>query len=208
MDLRPIDVALAMAKKKGLTQTAFADLIGASSADVSNWKKRGMPADRHRDVAAALGISVDALLQGAQNVTSAPSMQGTRVPLISWVKAGQWHSASDPFAPGEAERWMDCPVPHSPGSYALRVRGDSMTAPHGNTRTYPEGSIIFVDSEKRTPTNGDRVIACLLGTDEVTFKVYKNEDGRQWLQPLNPSHDPIREEFKVLGTIFGKWEDG
>ncbi len=83
-----------------------------------------------------------------------------------------------------------------------------MTAPHGNTRTYPEGCIIFVDPQQRTPVNGDRVVACLVGTDEVTFKVYKNEDGRQWLQPLNPSHEPIRESFQILGTVLGKWEDG
>lgn len=55
---------------------------------------------------------------------------------------------------------------------------------------------------------GDRVVACLLDANEVTFKVYKNEDGRQWLQPLNPTHEPIREPFRVLGTVLGKWEDG
>ena len=90
----------------------------------------------------------------------------------------------------------------------MRVRGDSMTAPHGNNRTYPEGCFIFVDPEKRMPDNGDRIVACLEGSDEVTFKIYKNEDGRKWLQPLNPSHEPIREKFRVLGTVLGKWEDG
>ena len=91
--------------------------------------------------------------------------------------------------------------------FALRVRGDSMTAPHGNSRTYPAGCVIFVDPEKRSPTNGERVIAKLHGADEVTFKVYKEEDGRKWLQPLNPTHQPIRDEFAVLGTVIGKWED-
>lgn len=83
-----------------------------------------------------------------------------------------------------------------------------MTAPTGNSRTYPEGCIIFVDPEKRSPLNGDRVVACLDDSNEVTFKVYKNEDGRQWLQPLNPSHEPIRDRFKIVGTVLGKWEDG
>ncbi len=80
-----------------------------------------------------------------------------------------------------------------------------MTAPHG--RTYPEGCIIYVDPEQLNPENGMRVIAKLAGTDEVTFKVYKREDNRVWLQPLNPSHLPIREAFRVLGTVIGKWED-
>lgn len=83
-----------------------------------------------------------------------------------------------------------------------------MTAPSGNARTYPEGCFIFVDPERRSPVNGDRIVACLVGSNEVTFKVFKDEDGRRWLQPLNPSHEPIREPFKVLGTVIGKWEDG
>lgn len=141
------------------------------------------------------------------NTSPGPDMRG-KVPLISWVQAGEWCNAADPHLPGQADRWMDCPVSHSTSTFALKVRGDSMTAPHGNTRTYPEGCFIFVDPEKRTPDNGDRVVACMTGTDEVTFKVYKNEDGRKWLQPLNPSHEPIRESFHILGTVLGKWEDG
>lgn len=140
------------------------------------------------------------------NTSPGPDLRG-KVPLISWVQAGTWCQAVDLLQPGEAERWMDCPVSHSAGTFALRVRGDSMTAPHGNTRTYPEGCFIFVDPERREPVNGERVVACLSGTDEVTFKIYKNEDGRQWLQPLNPSHEPIRGEFHILGAVIGKWED-
>ena len=139
------------------------------------------------------------------NTSPGPVLRG-KVPLISWIQAGEWCAAADPHPPGTAERWLDCPVNHGKGTFALRVRGDSMTAAHG--RSYPEGCFIFVDPERRSPQNGDRVVACLSGTDEVTFKVYKNEDGRQWLQPLNSSHEPIREKFHVLGTVLGKWEDG
>ena len=131
-----------------------------------------------------------------------------RVPLVSWLQAAAWCKAKGLLQLGEAERWFDCPVSHSASTFTLRVRGDSMTAPHGNSRTYPEGCFIFVDPENRTPENGDRIIACLEDPDEVTFKVYKNEDGRKWLQPLNPSHEPIRGKFKVFGTVLGKWEDG
>lgn len=137
------------------------------------------------------------------NVTPGPAIRGL-VPLISWVRAGSWCEASDPLQPGDAEEWLPCPANHSPGTFALRVRGDSMTAPHG--RTYPEGCIIYVDPERKSPVNGERVVACLAGQHEVTFKTFKDEDGRRWLQPLNPSHEPIREAFHVLGTVIGKWE--
>lgn len=79
-----------------------------------------------------------------------------------------------------------------------------MTAAHG--RSYPEGSVIFVDPALRSPVNGQRIIAKLEsgdGDQNVTFKVYKEEDNRRWLEPLNPTHEPIREPFSVLGTVIG-----
>lgn len=199
----------------GLTQPELAKRANVSQSTIGNIESglRKRPRELLA-IAAALGVAPLWLETGSgpkastvQNIEPAPASRG-KVPLISWVRAGEWCEASDPFLPGDAEKWFDCPVAHSDGSFALRVRGDSMTASHGNTRTYPEGCIIFVDPERKSPVNGDRIVACLETTHEVTFKVYKNEDGRQWLQPLNPSHEPIREPFKVLGTVLGKWEDG
>lgn len=194
--------------------------------DVINGKSNALTAENSAKAAAFLRVSSSWLATGEgemlprdlvstnrvggglsiANTSPGPDVRG-KVPLISWVQAGAWCQAVDLLQPGEAERWMDCPVSHSAGTFALRVRGDSMTAPHGNTRTYPEWCFIFVDPERREPVNGERVVACLSGTDEVTFKIYKNEDGRQWLQPLNPSHEPIREKFHIIGTVIGKWED-
>lgn len=127
------------------------------------------------------------------------------VPVISWVQAGAWHEVSEAFQPEDAERYLPIFRGHSSQTYALKVRGDSMTSPHG--KSYPQGSYIIVDPAKVSPDNGDRIIAKLEGSAEVTFKVYKDEDGRKWLAPLNSSHQPITEPFKVLGTVIGKWED-
>lgn len=80
-----------------------------------------------------------------------------------------------------------------------------MTAPLGAARSYPEGVIIYVDFEQKSPINGQRIVAKTDGGNEVTFKVFKDEDGRRWLQPLNPMHQPIYEKFKVLGTVIGTW---
>ena len=80
-----------------------------------------------------------------------------------------------------------------------------MTATHG--KSYPQGSYIIVDPAKLSPNNDDRIIAKLEGCNEVTFKIYKDEDGRKWLSPLNPTYPPIMDPFKVLGTVIGKWQD-
>jgi len=183
-----------------------------SQSTLAELEKVGQGSAHTEALAKRYGVRVEWLARGEEpmthvNVEPAPERKGGDVPLISWVQAGDWNGAADPLQPGDAEAWLTCPRAHSSRTYALRVRGDSMTAPHGNLRTYPEGCIIFVDPERRMPVNGERIVAKLSGTDEVTFKVYKNEDGRQWLQPLNHTHPPIRDEFRVLGTVIGKWED-
>lgn len=138
------------------------------------------------------------------NVEPGRPLRGA-VPLISWVQAGQWEEAVDTFQPGDAEAWISTLKNVSARAYALRVRGDSMTAPYG--KSYPEGALIVVEPERCMPVNGDRIIAKLEGSNEVTFKVYKEDAGRRWLAPLNPQHPAIMEPFRVLGTVVGMWID-
>ena len=191
----------------GLTEEEFASRLSVSRGAVQQWEKGTTAPNRKRQpaVAALLNLSIAELMNHPSNVEVVNKNSGV-VPLISWIQAGHWGEAADPLQPGEAERWLPCATGHGPDSYALRVRGDSMTAAYG--KTYPAGSIIFVDPDLKSPTNGQRVIARLAGpADEVTFKVFKEEDGRRWLHPLNPTHIPIREAFTILGTVIGKWED-
>lgn len=205
--------------RAGITQAELARLCGVKPPSVNGWlsgKSKFLRGENLLQAANALKVNQQWLATGEgpmsspsshTNLEPGPNLRG-KVPLVSWVQAGAWCEAVHTTHVTEAERWMDCPVAHSSQTFALRVRGDSMTAPSGAARTYPEGCFIFVDPERKNPVNGDRVVACLLDANEVTFKVYKNEDGRQWLQPLNPTHEPIREPFRVLGTVLGKWEDG
>lgn len=214
------DRLLTAMERAGLSQADLARACDVKPPSVNGWlsgKAKFLRGENLLKASAALGVNEKWLATGEgpmlgsqdalSNVEPGPHLRG-KVPLVSWVQAGNWCEAVTPLHVTESERWMDCPVNHSSQTFALRVRGDSMTAPSGNNRSYPEGCYIFVDPERRDPVNGDRVVACLLDAHEVTFKVYKNEDGRQWLQPLNPSHEPIREPFRVLGTVLGKWEDG
>lgn len=197
-------------KSQKVSTKEMAAHCGVTPSAVSAWFATGRISKEKLAMAAdLLKVSTDDLISGdiennTGNVSAARAFTG-EVPVISWVQAGAWHDVADTFQPDDAERFLPIFRGHSSQTYALRVQGESMTAPHG--KSYPQGSYIIVDPAKVAPNNGDRIIAKLQGSAQVTFKVYKDEDGRKWLAPLNSSHPPITEPFKVLGTVIGKWED-
>ncbi|MEW5248641.1 LexA family protein [Microbulbifer sp. 2201CG32-9] len=111
-----------------------------------------------------------------------------RVPLISWVQAGDWAEAVDTFQPGEAEEWRETTARVGPHAFALRVQGDSMTAPVG--LSIPEGSVVIVDPDADY-TNGSIVVAKLEDTQEATLKRLAIDGPNKYLKPLNPTYAPI-----------------
>jgi SOS-response transcriptional repressor LexA len=205
-----------------LTEQQLADRIGVSRGSIQQWES-GKTAPKRANqeaVALALGITVSELLgiEPASITTSKVrmSMGGGNtetltipdgVPLISWIQAGCWADIADPYALGEAEDWLPCPVKHGPRAYCLRVRGDSMYNPGGRP-SYSDGDIIFVDPD-REAKHGDRVIVRLDDHQEGTFKQFLVEDGRKMLKALNPEWKPryveINGHASITGVVIGKW---
>lgn len=195
MESRPIDRALTWARELGMNQSGFARALEVSPQDVTNWKRRGMPPEHHAKAAQVVKRSVDELLGLSQKTEGGTSRKGDLsfhenvevvppskpVPLISWVRAGLWCEAHEPFVSGDAEEWYPCPVRHGPNTYCLLVVGDSMDAPGG----YREGEIIFVDPDIEARP-GDDVIA-RTGEGRVTFKRLKSDPDGMYLLALNPS---------------------
>lgn len=190
------------------TQVQTANAVGMSQGSYAELEKIGQGSTFTVAIAKFFGVNPEWLESGKggmlANVSTTRAFSG-EVPVISWIQAGSWNEAADSFQPGEADRYLPIVRGHSANTFALKVRGDSMTAQHG--KSYPEGCYIIVDPARCTPVNGERIVAKLEGTDEVTFKVYKEEDGRRWLAPLNQMHPPIFEPFKVIGTVISKFED-
>ena len=129
-----------------------------------------------------------------------------QVPLISWVKAGEFCEAHDPYALGEADEWYPRPKGAGNKTYALTVVGDSMTGPYPGGRSYPEGSIIFVDPDQEV-LPGMRGIFKLPDSNEVTFKELVSDAGRLYLKPLNPQYDKIKvtDEMVKCGKVIGSF---
>ncbi|THD42795.1 LexA family transcriptional regulator [Enterobacteriaceae bacterium ML5] len=161
------------------------------------------------DLAKALNVSPEYLKDGVEagNVSYVGIKENKgQYPLVSWVSAGCWLEAVEPYRKDEIDVWPETTVDASDNSFWLRVKGDSMTSPVGFT--VPEGMIILVDPE-REPASGKLVVAKLENENEATFKQYMIDAGRCYLKALNPHHPPtiVNGNCKIIGVVVDiKWE--
>lgn len=119
------------------------------------------------------------------------------LPLIGTVPAGypEWQEEH------EAEEFYPCSVEQikkRDGSFALRVKGDSMIE-----RRLLDGDIIFVDA-KRQPKPGDVVVA--RKDEEVVLRIYKEDAKGPYLEAGNKGYPLLRlKDARVLGVVVGSY---
>lgn len=152
-------------------------------------------------IASYFGVSVsdlrekdlEAIAHGAGNVSPGPAPSG-KVPVIAWVRAGDFAEAVDNYQPGQAEDWVEVTVPVRRYTFALRVEGDSMEP------DFPPGTLLIVEPEM-DPQPNDFVIAKNGG--DATFKQLV-KDGADWyLKPLN-SRYPMKQVLEgthIVGVV-------
>ena len=141
------------------------------------------------------------------NVQPLPQ-RGTR-PVISWVRAGHWEDISDPFGPGEADRW-EMPLYRSGDrSFWLQVDGDSMVADGGAAPSFPDGTLIHCDPDIGAEP-GKYVIAKNVMSQKATFKKLTTDGMMLYLTPLNTRYPtmPIdSENIRIIATVT-EWRIG
>lgn len=152
-------------------------------------------------IAKALGVKVEDLFNEAEGVISKPSGYEEKIPVLSWVRAGAMCSSPTSHGFSDCDEWISPPRPNmAPNCYALKVRGDSMQAPHGTS--FSDGCYIIVDPAM-APENRSYVIAMTRDTEESTFKQLIMDAGQTLLKPLNP-HYPIiqaNEDMIICGVV-------
>jgi SOS-response transcriptional repressor LexA len=201
-------------ERKGLTQGQLAEACGWAGGQgrIGNYERdeREPSGADYKKIGAALGVAPAYLQFGSDqarmpladyNVDPGPDLP-RRVPLISWVQAGNWSGVEDPFHVGDAEEWLPSPRRAGARTFALRVRGVSMEP------RYHEGDIIFVDPDAEA-RHGSRVIVRLVNEKEATFKELVVEGEHRYLRALNPAWPgqliEITGEAVICGVVVGKW---
>lgn len=203
-------------KVAGMSQAGLAKACGwKSQSRVGNYESgtREPTFDDVEQMAKALGVDPSELLIGPTKVVEqantepAPANRGN-IPLISWVQAGSFQEATEAYAPGMAEEYLPCPVPHSTWTFALRVRGDSMFNPHGG-KSFSEGDVIYVDPEVEA-INRSFVVVKLVDEQEASFKQLVIEGSHKYLKAINPAWpEPffqIDGDAVIQGVVIAKLE--
>ena len=192
-------------KELKLTQTAVAAMIGVSSASLTYWERDEIE-PKNKNMAAlarALDCAPDYLLFGATSGGDVSFVTiSSRVPLINWDAVLQ----SGVNEEIEAEDWLYYPKRCGSRTFALTVSNDSMVSPHPNNKSYPPGSIIFVDPDAPIQT-GSRVIAQVGNAAQATFKEYREDGGNRYLMPINPQYPTImvNADTVLIGAVIGSF---
>lgn len=211
MNMKWYDLAKDLMKRNGVSQETLAEHIGITKGAVSHWlnARREPSIEDIAKIMSYLGlqgfeVNRDGTIRDrspASNISyHGPNVTMGRYPVLSWVSAGDWMEAVEPYHRKAIERWMDTSVDCSGSSFWLDVKGDSMTAPVG--LSIPEGMVILVDPEVE-PRSGKLVVAKLDTENEATFKKLVIDAGRKFLKPLNPQYPmiEINGNFRIIGVV-------
>lgn len=181
-------------ENKGLSKAELARRVGVSDVTVGDWEK-GKISPRMGKVeliADTLGVTTDDLIFGMN------SNDSKLVPLYGSIAAGT------PIEMIQADEFIEIPEYISqryPGSYLLKINGDSMN------RIIPQGSYALI-SPTQDVSNGDAAVISINGKDATLKRFYKLQNTIV-LEPdsYNPEHQAVsfqstdNLQLKILGKM-------
>lgn len=201
----------------GLTQEALAKKAGVTRVAISKAEQgltKSFNGDTLFKIAAALGCNPQWLQSGkgeekawSTNIklTTQPDIRYS-YPMLNWVQAGHFSQCGDNYSMYDIDNWKESVKYAGERGFWLEVHGDSMSSPVGVS--FPEGMSILVNPEAE-PYSGGYVIARKKSSDEVTFKKYIYDMGREFLKPLNPQYPVIEmnNDCEIIGVVVdARWD--
>lgn len=186
------------------SQKELGKFCGVSDVAVGYWEKDiNVPGGESlAKLAKYFNTSIDYILYGTEFEGNLITKM-RRVPVISWVQAGQFTECKAAEVFSEVDKWVETSLRIGDSSFALEVKGDSMTNPNG-LPTIPEGATVIVDPDAE-PLNGKIVVARLDGTNEATVKKLVIDGPQKFLVPLNPRYPniSINGNCLIIGVVKG-----
>ena len=128
-------------------------------------------------------------------ITPVQKVRITDVPIYGQIPAGMSALTEEMIEGHVSLDARSANISKSRGTFALRVRGDSMIGTH-----IVDGDIVILEDSKDVQ-NGDIVAALIDG--ETTLKRYVVEHGRPYLKAENPRYPDLipAHELKIQGVM-------
>lgn len=203
-----------------VTQVQLAGRLGIDQSSVSNLESgKSASSSYSYQIAKICGVNPDWLVMGTgemilesrvredgseYDVSPGPNIVQGQIPIISYVRAGDFCEAEDPFEPGDADEWLPFRPPGAgPRTYALKVEGES------NDPRIRNGEVVIVDPD-RPPDPGKYVVAKRHSDSKVTLKQLSLAEGEYFLKPGNRDWpEPIIKvdgDWSICGVVIGKYD--
>lgn len=201
-------------KALGMTQEALAKKMGMTRGAITHYLSgRRIPPLRQFEKMAiilqtdaawlqfgiALEIDPETYTKRIKLVEDLPTLYP--IPIISWEQVDVIANINL-LDREKVTEWV--PRMYSEGlvSFALYVKGDSMTSPYGHMDSFREGTLVQFDNDIK-PSHGKYVIAILPDAKEAIFREYVIEGGIKYLKPLNPQYPLVQidDATKICGVM-------
>ncbi|ASG68908.1 repressor [Francisella halioticida] len=193
-------------KKIGMKQKELAEILGKSERTIKHWVAGiNSPAyDTHLEVMKILDI----------DESSTTSSMSIRVPVLSYVQAGEFTQSSYEIDP---IRYVNLPFNMIPkNGFLLEVKGSSMNYDYNDKQkldkkyakySLEEGETIIVDPNDINIMNLVGKVIVAKNSDGATVKLVYIEDGKLYLMPLNSdfqNNNEIKQpsEAEIIGRVI------
>ena len=134
------------------------------------------------------------------------SVESFSIPVLGSANAGPATSLAEENISGYL-KVSHKDINRKNGIFALRVEGDSMNKAKIAGKNLEEGDFVVIDSEYRSPKNGDYVLSVIDGCANLKKFERDNKTGEVLLisESTNPKHKPIyissEDNFMINGRI-------
>ena len=189
-------------KDLDLTQEELAHKLGVTRGAVTHYLagRRVPPLRQFQKLAAILKADPAWLQFGTTNKIGAVKVLPTsggiknikKIPILSLHGISELTNVAK-LEKNEIKEHLQHIFTNQPHWYALRVKGDFMSAPTGTGKSFCDSDIIIVDPDAEAK-HSSYVVALLPKSKEATFKQLVIDGGIRYLKPLNPQYPTIHIE--------------
>jgi SOS-response transcriptional repressor LexA len=186
----------------GYTQAQLADLINIKQQSIQQWESGDTKRPKKiNEIASILGVSVDYLLNGEENIIDFPYAIAARCPLIGWADAKEWPENKSQLKQSDKLKFPTNNVVLKGDCYMLEIEDNSMVS-YMEAKGFHKGKHIIISPTKKHE-NGNYVVAKKKNLSKLLFRQYINDGESEYLNPLNIAHYKrmdLTPEIEICGV--------